>query len=97
MPAYAVSNIIWGEAKGSDRHVKLVQNALKPFGGKYLAFSATTVVEGSNGPSQLALVEFPSMDAAKRFYESTEYSLARNIRAISAQTSWLVFIDGISA
>jgi uncharacterized protein (DUF1330 family) len=96
MAAYAVARITWEEASGPERYLKLVENSLKPFGGKYLAFGPVTVVEGSNVPLNLALVEFPSLDAAKRFYESEEYSLARKVRAISAKTEWLVFIDGRS-
>jgi uncharacterized protein (DUF1330 family) len=96
MPAYAVARIRWGEAQGLERYLKLVQKSLKPFGGKYLAFGRANAVEGSNVPQELAIVEFPSLDAAKRFYESEEYSLARKIRAISAKTEWVVFVDGLT-
>jgi uncharacterized protein (DUF1330 family) len=99
MPAYAVSQIRWEEAHGPERYVKMVQQILKPFGGRYLAFALATVVEGSNvpgAPAYTAIVEFPSLDAAKHFYESEEYGLARKIRAISAKTDWLVFVDGLN-
>ncbi len=96
MAAYAVSQIKWEEAHGPERYLKLVQNALRSYGGRYLAFGPVIVVEGNNVPHDLAIVEFPSLDAAKRFYESEEYSLARKIRAISAKTDWLVFVDGVT-
>ena len=96
MAAYAVAQIKWEETHGPERYLKLVQKSLKPFGGKYLAFGQVTVVEGSNAPRDLAIVEYPSLDIAQRFYESEEYSLARKIRALSAKTDWVVFIDGLT-
>jgi uncharacterized protein (DUF1330 family) len=96
MPAYAVSQIRWEDAHGPERYVKLVQQALNPFGGKYLAFAPANVIEGSMAPAYIAIVEFPSLDAAKQFYESEQYRLARKIRAISAKTDWLCFVDGLN-
>lgn len=70
MPAYAVAHLTWRETYGPERYLKLVQKSLAPFGGKYLAFGPVTAVEGNEAPKHLALVEFPSLDAAKRFYKS---------------------------
>jgi len=95
MAAYAVAKMKWKEAQGPERYLKLVQNTLKSFGGKYLAFGPVTVIEGSDAPLDLAIVEFPSLDEAKRFYESEEYRLPRKIRAVSAETDWVVFVDGV--
>ena len=95
MPAYAIGQIRWEEARGPERYVKGVQQSLKLFGGKYLAFAQPTVIEGTMPSAYIAIVEFPSLDAAKQFYESVEYSLARKIRAISAKTDWAVFVDGL--
>ena len=95
MAAYAVAKMKWTEMQGPERYLKLVQNTLKLFGGKYLAFGPVTVMEGSNAPLDLAIVEFPSLDAAKQFYESEDYSLPRKIRAVSAKTDWVVFVDGL--
>jgi uncharacterized protein (DUF1330 family) len=96
MPAYAVAKMRWTDAQGPERYLKLVQSTLKSFGGRYLAFGSTTIVEGSEAPLDLAIVEFPSVDAAKRFYESEEYRLPRKIRAVSAKTDWVVWIDGLT-
>ncbi len=95
MAAYAVAEIRWDEQQGLDRYLKMVQNALTPFGGRYLAFGPATVVEGKDAPTHVALVEFPSMADAKRFYESDQYGLPRKIRALSAKTGWVVFVDGL--
>jgi len=61
-----------------------------------IAFAPVTVVEGSNAPRYLTIAEFPSLDMAKRSYESLEYSLPRKIRALSANTDWVVWVDGLT-
>jgi uncharacterized protein (DUF1330 family) len=96
MAAYAVAEIAWNEVHGPERYLKLVQTVLKHYGGRYLAFGPVKAMEGREVPLHLAIVEFPSMDAAKRFYESEEYGLARKIRAISAKTEWVGFVDGLT-
>ena len=40
------------------------------------------------------LIEFDTMDAAKTFYESEEYSAAKAIREMAAHTD-LLLIEGI--
>lgn len=95
MPAYAVAKILWEEPYGPEAYLKLVQESLKRIGGKYLAFGRVTPVEGSGVPQHLALAEFPSLDAAKQFFESKEYAEVSNVRVYSARTDWLVLVDGL--
>ena len=40
------------------------------------------------------LIEFDSMDAAKTFYESDEYTAAKAIREMAAETD-LLLIEGV--
>ena len=40
------------------------------------------------------LIEFDSMDAAKTFYESDEYTAAKAIREMAAETD-LLMIEGV--
>ena len=96
MPAYAVAQIRWEEAHGPERYVKVVQQSLKRFGGRYLAFAPVIVIEGTMPSAYIAIAEFPSLDSAKSSYDSDEYRLSRKIRAISAKTDWLVFVDGLN-
>jgi uncharacterized protein (DUF1330 family) len=96
MATYAVAHIMWDDAVGPEHYLELVQKSLVQYGGRYLAFGPVTVIEGSHVPLHLAIVEFPSLDAAQRFYDSEEYGSVRKIRAISATTDWLVFIDGMT-
>ncbi len=56
-------------------YVKNVTPMLERFGGRYLARTSNIErVEGDGKPPQVVvLVEFPSKEAAQRFYQSEEY------------------------
>lgn len=95
MPAYAVAKVLWEEPYGPEDYLKRVQDSLRRVGGKYLAFGRATQVEGSGVPQHLALAEFPSLEAAKEFFESKEYTELSNVRVYSARTDWLVLVDGL--
>jgi len=60
----------------------LAQIAVERHGGRYLVRGAPYVtLEGGWQPQRLVVLEFPSMDAAKAFYDSPEYLAARAVRA----------------
>ena len=61
---------------------RLAQIAVEHYGGRYLVRGGTYVtLEGGWKPQRLVVLEFPSMDAAKTFYDSPEYLAARSARA----------------
>ena len=75
------------DARSSDpermvEYRRLAQIAVEHYGGRYLVRGAPYVtLEGSWQPERLVVLEFPSMDAAKTFYDSPEYLAARSARA----------------
>ena len=81
-PAYLVVD---ARASDPDRMVeyrRLAQAAVEQYGGRYLVRgSPYTTLEGSWQPQRLVVLEFPSMDAARMFYDSPEYFAARTARA----------------
>jgi uncharacterized protein (DUF1330 family) len=60
----------------------LAQVAVEHYGGRYLVRGAPyETLEGSWQPQRLVVLEFPSMAAARSFYDSPEYRAAREARA----------------
>ncbi len=60
----------------------LAQVAVEKHGGRYLVRGAPyETLEGRWQPQRLVMLEFPSMDAARGFYDSPEYKAARAARA----------------
>jgi uncharacterized protein (DUF1330 family) len=66
-------------------------------GGKYLVRAgAMHPVEGSLGIERVVIVEFESMDAARRFYECAEYAPLLKLRKETTR-SHVVFVEGYAA
>ncbi len=75
------------DAKSSDPQAmalyrELAQVAVAHYGGRYLVRGGEyQVLEGNWQPQRLVVLEFPSMDLARKFYDSPEYLAARAARA----------------
>jgi uncharacterized protein (DUF1330 family) len=96
MSGYLVACVQWHSAEAADSYGKLAVESLRPFGGKYLMRGApVTVLEGSQAPERLAIIEFPTADAISEWHKSEGYLKARKIREESATTHWLVVMDGV--
>jgi len=65
------------------------------YGGRYRVRGGThEVLEGEWHPTRLVVLEFPSVDAAKRWYASPEYGDVKPIRLEHA-VSDMVLVEGI--
>jgi uncharacterized protein (DUF1330 family) len=49
-----------------------------------------TVLEGDWAPERIVVIEFPTVDAAKRWYDSPEYAAARAVRAGAGRWNMIV-------
>ena len=95
MPAYFLVDIreIKDPAK-MDEYRSRVASTVEKFGGRYLVRGGPfEVVEGTYQPVRLAMLEFPSMDQARRWYDSQEYRELKQIR-LSATVSNGFFMTG---
>ena len=69
--------------------------AVAKYGGKYVVRGgATQLLEGDWAPPRLVILEFESVEQAKRFYDSPEYQAARAQRQGAAQMNMLV-VEGL--
>ena len=69
--------------------------AVAKYGGKYVVRGgATQLLEGDWEPPRLVILEFESVEQAKRFYDSPEYQAARAQRQGAAQMNMLV-VEGL--
>ena len=95
MPAYVVSEIDVTDAAQYEEYKKLVPATITQHGGRYLTRGgATTTLEGGWEPPRVVLLEFPTVDAARTWYNSPEYAKARAARA-GASVAKIVVVDGI--
>jgi len=89
------------EAKVTDplayeSYKKLAAPAVAQYGGRYLARGGNVeVLEGAwSRPERLVIVEFDSVEQAKKFYDSPEYRAAREARKDAASMNMLV-VEGL--
>ena len=97
MAAYLVVEIEVTDPVLYEEYKRAVPEILSQFGGRYLARGgATLTLEGEWNPKRLVVVEFPSADRARQWWESMEYRPARDLRHRSARTR-MVLVEGISS
>jgi uncharacterized protein (DUF1330 family) len=94
MPAYLVIIISVTQPEKFENYRKLAGPAVARYGGKYLVRGgARTVLEGKFDGNRLVVVEFPSSEDARTFYNSPEYQAARNERVGAAEFD-MVLVEG---
>jgi uncharacterized protein (DUF1330 family) len=91
MAAYVVLDIEVTDPDKFARYRELAPAAIAACGGRYIARGgASEVMEGTRVPNRIVILEFPTMDKAKAWLESSEYREARALRQDSATTNAFV-------
>jgi len=96
MPAYVIVDLTVTDLPTMEEYRKRVPATLAAYGGRFLVRGgAHETVEGDWKPNRLVVLEFPSMDHAKRWYHSEEYRepLAMRLRAGHAN---MVMVEGVA-
>lgn len=94
MPAYVVVDITVNDAQTYERYKLLAPPSIAAFQGRYIVRGGRTeILEGDWQPSRLVILEFPTVDAAKAWWNSEEYSAAKSLRQACADTEMLL-IEG---
>lgn len=91
MPVYVIANVKILDPEKYNEYLEAGGGTLAQYGGKMLvACTDSKVLEGNPGPLT-AVVEFESMEAAQRWYDSPEYTEARKLRQRpGVSEGWLV-------
>jgi uncharacterized protein (DUF1330 family) len=96
MAAYLLAEATVSNPLAYERYQTLAQAAIAQYGGRYCAHSGRVeVLEGGwTKPERLVIVEFDSLEQAKRFYDSSEYQAARAARRDAAEMNMLI-VEGL--
>ena len=91
MPAYVVVDITINDPQTYERYKLLAPPSIAAYQGKYLVRGGRTeLLEGEWVPSRLVILEFPTMEGAKAWWESEEYAAAKALRQACAATEMLL-------
>lgn len=76
-------------------YAKVSPGIIAKYGGTYLARAGrTATLEGPAAKSRVVFIEFPSFEAAERFYTSEDYQAAIKLRS-GAATAQFIIVEGI--
>jgi uncharacterized protein (DUF1330 family) len=95
MPAYVIADVATIDQALMDEYRQQVPGTLAKYGGRFLVRGgAHETVEGTWKPTRLVVLEFPSMDDARRWYDSEEYTGPKALRMRAARTD-VVLVEGV--
>jgi uncharacterized protein (DUF1330 family) len=95
MPAYVIIETEVHDAEQYDRYRAVSPAAVHAGGGRFVARGGElAVLEGDWEPSRLVVLEFPDLEAAKRWYVSEEYQAAKRLREGAAHLR-VVAVQGL--
>jgi len=94
MAAYLVARLDVSDAAGFAAYRDAVEPIVAAHGGRYLVRGGGMEVKEGSSPTRIVIVAFPTMVAAKGFYESDAYAPALAMRLAATQGD-LVLVDGV--
>lgn len=95
MAAYVIAEVNVTNPTLYDEYRKLVPATLEKYGGRFaVRGGAVEPKEGGWAPARFVVVEFPTMELARKWYHSPEYAPALALRNKAAD-SRLILVEGV--
>ena len=95
MPAYIIVETDITDPEQYEQYKAASPAAVAAGGGRFVVRGGETVtLEGDWHPKRLVVLEFPDLEAAKRFYDSQQYQDAIKLRE-GAATFRMVAVEGV--
>ncbi len=95
MPAYIIVEVDIEDHSIYEEYKKLTPAAISAYDGKFVVRGANAeCLEGDWHPERLVVLEFPSVERAKEWWASPEYSKAKSLRHQSAKTK-MILVQGV--
>lgn len=97
MKAYAIAHV--QSARSSPEiaeYLSRIDSTLAPFGGRFLVHGDPGEVREGDFAGNVIVIEFPSRQDARGWYESAEYQQILPLRTRNT-TGWVILVDGVEA
>jgi uncharacterized protein (DUF1330 family) len=95
MAGYVIADIEVKDPVEYEDYRALVPATLEPFGGRFIVRGgAAETLEGSWNPRRIVILEFPSVERARAWYESDGYREAMALRQRTSDGS-LLLVEGV--
>ena len=95
MAAYLIASIKIHDPSGYDEYRSQTQPIVDAHGGRFLVRGGTVhPLEGAEDIERFVVIEFPSVEAARGFYDSADYQRILPARTSNAATDMFI-VEGI--
>ncbi len=95
MPAYVLAEVEITNPEGYKAYTAQVPATIAKYGGKFLARGgAAHVLEGDWPQVRRVIIEFPSTEAAKQWWDSEEYKAPKAMRRANSKGR-LILLEGV--
>jgi uncharacterized protein (DUF1330 family) len=97
MAAYVIAELEVKEPDGYEEYRQGVEATIRQYGGRFLVRGGQhETLEGTWRPPRVVVVEFPSREVARRWYDSPEYGPLKALRLRTARTE-AILVEGVPA
>jgi uncharacterized protein (DUF1330 family) len=95
MRAYFIVDNEVTDSAGFEEYRKQVSITVEKYGGRFLVRGGQIqTLEGDWKPKRIVVTEFPSIEQARRWYDSEDYRPLKALRSRSARGS-VVLVEGV--
>ncbi len=95
MPAYIVAEVEVLDPQRYEQYKKMVPASLAEYGGRFLGRGGNVeTLEGDWSPKRLVILEFPSVEKARSWWNSEAYEEAKALRQATARTR-MILAEGV--
>lgn len=96
MAAYVIADVETVNPDAYQEYRRRVPATIEQYGGRFIVRGGQPEIkEGTWRPVRLVVIEFPSLDQARAWYNSPEYAAIIPLRERDARTHGLVIVDGV--
>ncbi len=95
MPAYIIADVEVTDPAQYEEYKKLSTAAMQAYGAEVLVRGGCTQRLEGRAPGRIVVLRFPSLQAARAFYDSPEYARARAARANAAIMNMFI-VEGLA-
>lgn len=91
MPAYVIVEVSIHDPRDYEEYKKLTPATITAYDGRFVVRGGQTeTLEGDWSPERIVVLEFPTVERAKEWWDSDTYSKAKVIRQRAARTKMIV-------
>ena len=95
MPAYVIAEVNVTHPEGYKAYTALVPATIEQYGGKFLVRGGKAqVLEGDWPEVRRVVIEFPSAEAARKWWDSPEYEKPKALRRANSEGR-LILLEGV--